>query len=217
MVTVLLVEDDSDMQNLLHKYLAGFDMKCLQAKTIVEAEDILKKDMIDIAVLDVMLPDGDGTTLCRKIREEYGIPVIISSAKGDLGSKIVGFEQGADDYLAKPYEPRELALRIDALLKRTKKTSIEIGEFRLDEEQRDIFQEGERLELTKSEYELLKLFLLHPNKAFSRSELAWYLKIADNPRTIDMHLSNIRAKIGDTPKESRYIKSVWGIGYKFVG
>jgi len=119
--------------------------------------------------------------------------------------------------LAKPYEPRELALRINALLRRTKKTSIEIGDFALDEEQRVIFQEGERLELTKSEYELLRLFLLHPNKAFSRSELAWHLKIADNPRTIDTHLSNIRAKIGDAPKESHYIKSVWSIGYKFVG
>lgn len=217
MVTVLLVEDNADMQALLDKYLAGFEMKCLNAKTIAQAEDILKKERVEIAILDLMLPDGDGTTLCRKIRKEYGIPVIISSAKGDLGSKIVGFEQGADDYLAKPYEPRELALRIDALLKRTKKTAIEIGDFTLDEEQRDIFQKGERLELTRSEYELLKLFLLHSGKAFSRSELAWHLKIADNPRTIDMHLSNIRAKIGDTPKESRYIKSVWGIGYKFVG
>lgn len=217
MVTALIVEDDADMQTLLYKYLAGFDIRCLQAKTIKQAEEILQKERIEIAVLDLMLPDGDGATLCRKIREEYAIPVIISSAKGDLGSKIVGFEQGADDYLAKPYEPRELALRINALLRRTKKTSIEIGDFTLDEEQRVIFQEGERLELTKSEYELLRLFLLHPNKAFSRSELAWHLKIADNPRTIDTHLSNIRAKIGDAPKESRYIKSVWGIGYKFVG
>lgn len=217
MVTALIVEDDADMQTLLYKYLAGFDIRCLQAKTIKQAEEILQKERIEIAVLDLMLPDGDGATLCCKIREEYAIPVIISSAKGDLGSKIVGFEQGADDYLAKPYEPRELALRIDALLRRTKKTSIEIGDFALDEEQRVIFQEGERLELTKSEYELLRLFLLHPNKAFSRSELAWHLKIADSPRTIDTHLSNIRAKIGDAPKESRYIKSVWGIGYKFVG
>lgn len=217
MVRVLLVEDDNDMQVLLKKYLAGFDIMCLGAKNISQAKELLQKEKIDLAVLDIMLPDGDGTELCREIRENYAIAIIMSSAKSDIGSKIIGFEQGADDYLAKPYEPRELALRIDALLKRVKKSSIEIGDFILDEDKREIFQDGELLELTKSEYELLRLFLLNRGKAFSRSELAWHLKIADNPRTIDTHLSNIRTKIGDTPKESRYIKSVWGIGYKFVG
>ncbi|MDD3468310.1 MAG: response regulator, partial [Campylobacterales bacterium] len=111
MVRVLLVEDDNDMQTLLKKYLSGFDIMCLGAKNISQAKEMLQKEKIDLAVLDIMLPDGDGTELCREIRENYAIPVIMSSAKGDIGSKIMGFEQGADDYLAKPYEPRELALR----------------------------------------------------------------------------------------------------------
>jgi two-component system, OmpR family, response regulator len=217
-VTVLLIEDDKDMQALLSTFLSSYDMRVVGALDGKTALQKLDSEKIDIVVLDLMLPDTDGHELCRRIRQKCDIPIVISSAKGDLGNKILGFELGADDYLAKPYEPRELALRLNAQLRRNKKSSYIIGDLALFEDERTICLEGEKLELTKSEYELLKLLMQNPNKAFSRTELSWHLKLDDaNSRTLDTHLSNLRQKLYDDPKNPRYIKSVWGIGYKFVG
>lgn len=217
MVNVLLVEDDNDMHSLLSTFLASYKMRTIEAKDGKTALLKLANERVDIIVLDLMLPDMDGLELCRKIREKSDIPIIISSAKGDLGNKIIGFELGADDYLAKPYEPRELALRLEASLRRVKKDIYEIGDLALFEAEREVYLSGDKIELTKIEYEILKLLMQNPGKAFSRAELAWSLKLDDkSSRTIDTHLSNLRQKLGDNPKEPRFIQSVWGIGYKFI-
>ena len=217
MVNVLLVEDDNDMRSLLSTFLASYKMRTIEAKDGKTALLKLSHERVDIIVLDLMLPDMDGLELCRKIREKSDIPIIISSAKGDLGNKIIGFELGADDYLAKPYEPRELALRLEASLRRVKKDIYEIGDLALFEAEREVYLSGDKIELTKIEYEILKLLMQNPGKAFSRAELAWSLKLDDkSSRTIDTHLSNLRQKLGDNPKEPRFIQSVWGIGYKFI-
>jgi DNA-binding response OmpR family regulator len=217
MVNVLLVEDDNDMRSLLSTFLASYKMRTIEAKDGKTALLKLANERVDIIVLDLMLPDMDGLELCRKIREKSDIPIIISSAKGDLGNKIIGFELGADDYLAKPYEPRELALRLEASLRRVKKDIYEIGDLALFEAEREVYLSGDKIELTKIEYEILKLLMQNPGKAFSRAELAWSLKLDDkSSRTIDTHLSNLRQKLGDNPKEPRFIQSVWGIGYKFI-
>ena len=217
MVNVLLVEDDNDMRSLLSTFLASYKMRTIEAKDGKTALLKLANERVDIIVLDLMLPDMDGLELCRKIREKSDIPIIISSAKGDLGNKIIGFELGEDDYLAKPYEPRELALRLEASLRRVKKDIYEIGDLALFEAEREVYLSGDKIELTKIEYEILKLLMQNPGKAFSRAELAWSLKLDDkSSRTIDTHLSNLRQKLGDNPKEPRFIQSVWGIGYKFI-
>ena len=201
MVNVLLVEDDNDMRSLLSTFLASYKMRTIEAKDGKTALLKLANERVDIIVLDLMLPDMDGLELCRKIREKSDIPIIISSAKGDLGNKIIGFELGADDYLAKPYEPRELALRLEASLRRVKKDIYEIGDLALFEAEREVYLSGDKIELTKIEYEILKLLMQNPGKAFSRAELAWSLKLDDkSSRTIDTHLSNLRQKLGDNPK-----------------
>ncbi len=220
---ILLIEDDLDMQELLQDYLKNFDFEVISFANPLEAMKLLEMDnSFDIVVLDLMLPHLDGFDVCKKIREHNNIPIIISSARGNLGDKIVAFDYGADDYLAKPYEPKELVIRINAILRRvTNKVNKKVvGEFEIDEDKMQITQDGHILELTKIEYEILLLLLNNQNKVLSRESIAKFLgsEYFDmKDRAIDMHISNIRNKIFDDSKNAKYIKSVWGIGYKFIG
>ncbi|WP_331775292.1 response regulator transcription factor [Sulfurospirillum sp. 1612] len=221
---ILLIEDDLDMQELLIDYLKHYDYEVIAYASPLSAIKALKAPSSDyhLVVLDLMLPELDGFDVCQRIREKSDIPIIISSARGNLGDKIVAFDYGADDYLAKPYEPRELVMRMNAILRRvTHKVHVKkVGEFEIDEDKMQISQEHTVLNLTKIEYEIFSLFLNNPNKILSRESIANYLgsdyhNIKD--RAIDMHISNIRNKIFDDSKSAKYIKSVWGIGYKFIG
>ena len=166
-----------------------------------------------------MLPDMDGFDLFKKLKAIKDIPVIISSARGDIGNKIHGFELGVDDYLAKPYEPRELVLRIEYILKKSFKKTITIGSFVIDKESRMVFVDSYPVDLTKIEFEIFLFLIQNQNKISSREQILNATSLDENTknRTIDMHISNIRHKIGDDSKNPQYIKSVWGIGYKFVG
>jgi len=220
---ILLIEDDLEMQELLQDYLKNFDFEVYSFANPLEAlKSLEEKNSYDIVVLDLMLPHLDGFDVCKKIRENSNIPIIISSARGNLGDKIVAFDYGADDYLAKPYEPKELVIRINAILRRVtpKLHNKIVGEFTIDEDKMQIIQDGHILELTKIEYEIFLLLLNNQNKVLSRESIAQflgseYINIKD--RAIDMHISNIRNKIFDDSKNAKYIKSVWGIGYKFIG
>jgi two-component system OmpR family response regulator len=220
---ILLIEDDLDMQELLQDYLKNFDFEVKSFANPLEAlKSLEEKNSYDIVVLDLMLPYLDGFDVCKKIRENSTIPIIISSARGNLGDKIVAFDYGADDYLAKPYEPKELVIRINAILRRVtnKVNKKAVGEFEIDEDKIQITQDGHILELTKIEYEIFLLLLNNHNKVLSRESIAKFLgndgaNIKD--RAIDMHISNIRNKIFDDSKNAKYIKSIWGIGYKFIG
>lgn len=222
MIKLLLVEDDIAMQELITTYLAGFEIHVQALVSPMQALSLLRREpkKFDVLVLDLMLPEMDGLDLCREIRKICTTPIIISSARGDLGNKILGFELGADDYLAKPYEPRELVLRINALLRRNKKEISEIGDLRIDYTKKEIYLGNHLLDLTPTERDILLLLVRKKGEPVSRETLA---SMIDNihessySRSVDTHISNLRAKLGDDVKQPRYIKSVWGIGYKFIG
>ena len=217
---VLLVEDDLQMQSLIVDYLKdyGFIVTAFDNPKDV-LEDFKPNNDYSIIILDLMLPFMDGFDLFNKLKEIKNIPIIISTARGDIGNKIHGFELGADDYLAKPYEPRELVLRIESILKRNSNKSFKVGDFTIDKDNRTVLIDDYAIDFTKIEFEIFIYLIENKNKISSREQIlnATSLDFNTKNRTIDMHISNIRAKIGDDSKNPKYIKSVWGIGYKFVG
>ena len=217
---VLLVEDDLQMQSLIVDYLKdyGFIVTAFDNPKDV-LEDFKLSSDYSIIILDLMLPFMDGFDLFNKLKEIKNIPIIISTARGDIGNKIHGFELGADDYLAKPYEPRELVLRIESILKRNSTKSFKIGDFTIDKDNRTVLIDDYAIDFTKIEFEIFIYLIENKNKISSREQIlnATSLDFNTKNRTIDMHISNIRAKIGDDSKNPKYIKSIWGIGYKFVG
>ncbi|MCT7482564.1 response regulator transcription factor [Arcobacter cryaerophilus gv. pseudocryaerophilus] len=216
---VLLVEDDLQMQSLIVDYLKdyGFIVTAFDNPKDV-LEDFKLNSDYSIIILDLMLPFMDGFDLFNKLKEIKNIPIIISTARGDIGNKIHGFELGADDYLAKPYEPRELVLRIESILKRNSTKSFKIGDFTIDKDNRTVLIDDYAIDFTKIEFEIFIYLIENKNKISSREQIlnATSLDFNTKNRTIDMHISNIRAKIGDDSKNPKYIKSIWGIGYKFV-
>ncbi|WP_234697086.1 response regulator transcription factor [Nitrosophilus alvini] len=217
---VLLIEDDKQMKELITDYLSGYGYETVSFSDPKAALENFSKHSYDIVILDLMLPKMDGFDVCKKIKEFSDIPVIISSARGDIGNKIHGFELGADDYLAKPYEPRELVLRIEAVLRRVQKSGrVKISDFEIDESGKELYMDNYPIELTKVEFQIFSYLLKNRNKVVSREQIinATSLPYDTKSRTVDMHISNIRHKIGDDPKKPKYIKSVWGIGYKFIG
>jgi len=222
MHNILLIEDDLDMQTLIGDYLQNYEFHVDSFDKPNEALAHLEKnrDFYSVVVLDLMLPQMDGFDVCKKIRGMSNVPIIISSARGEMSDKILGFDLGADDYLAKPYEPRELVLRINSILRRNISQSKKIGDFEINENSHEIKIDGLLLDLTKIEYDILHLFLKNIGKPLSRESIANAVvgvEYNSKDRTIDMHISNLRHKLGDDPKDPQYIKSVWGIGYKFIG
>ncbi len=217
---IVLIEDDLDMKSLLSEYLVNYNFEVSDFDKPVQALEFINHNKCDLVILDLMLPQMDGFDVCKRIRENSNIPIIISSARGYLGDKVTGFELGADDYLPKPYEPKELILRINAILRRMTKENKKIGDFEINEDKMEISLDDYLLDFTKVEYEILLLLLKNSDKVLSRESIAQSvnsLNYDSKERVIDMHISNIRNKIGDTPKNPKYIKSVWGVGYKFIG
>ena len=217
---VLLIEDDGRMQRLISDYLTGYGFDITAFEDPKPALEALNAAPFDIVVLDLMLPGMDGFDVARRIKAASNVPVIISSARGDIGNKIHGYELGVDDYLAKPYEPRELVLRIEAVLRRHDRgPTLQVSDFTVDEQNRSVSMEGYPLEFTPVEFDIFLYLLKHRGGNVSREQIvhAATLDPETKARTVDMHISNIRLKIGDNAKEPRYIKSVWGIGYRFIG
>ena len=217
---VLLVEDDLQMQALIIDYLKDYEFATTAFDNPKDVlEDFKTNNDYAIIILDLMLPFMDGFDLFNKLKQIKNIPIIISTARGDIGNKIHGFELGADDYLAKPYEPRELVLRIESILKRNSNKSFKISDFTIDKDNRTVIIDDFPVDFTKIEFEIFIYLVENQNKISSREQIlnASSLDLNTKNRTIDMHSSNIRAKIGDDSKNPKYIKSVWGIGYKFVG
>ncbi len=216
-----MVEDDPDIAELLQEYLAKFNIELKNIENPKYIMDMLKNEHYDLLILDLTLPYMDGLEVCRRVRERYDIPIIISSARGDTSDKVVGLELGADDYIAKPYEPRELVARIQAVLRRYKRSSSpRDSEFQLDRERMQIYKSGKLLELTVAEYEVLALLIENRGRVLSRdyilentSSMHW----DSVDRSVDVIISRLRRKIGDDSKSPKYIKSVRGVGYKFVG
>ncbi len=217
---VLLIEDNIELQKLISNFLKSYNYECFVFSEPLEALDEFNTNhnKYSIIILDLGLPHMDGFDLFKKLKEIKNIPIIISTARDDIGNKIHGFELGADDYLSKPYEPRELVLRIDATLNRYKKNDeIQINDLLIDLEKKRVFLDNQEIEFTKIESEIFFMFVNNANKVVSREDILnqTSLKSDTKNRTIDTHVSNIRFKINDS-KETNYIKSVWGIGYKFI-
>ena len=218
---ILLIEDDLEMQSLIRDYLQNYDFDVQAFDKPKEALEHLKTNpQYRVIVLDLMLPQMDGFDVCKAIRSMSDAHIIISSARNELSDKILGYGVGADDYLAKPYEPRELVLKINSHLRRNTFSKKRVGEFEIDEAKMEITLDGYLLDLTKIEFDILLLLLSNQGKVFSREVIFNAINgigYNSKDRTVDMHISNLRAKIGDDSKNPKYIKSVWGIGYKMVG
>ncbi len=219
---ILLIEDDLEMQSLICEYLQNYDFEVKAYDKPKEALSHLKESptQYKVIVLDLMLPQMDGFDVCKEIRSISDAHIIISSARNELSDKILGYGVGADDYLAKPYEPRELVLKINSFLRRNTLSKKHVGDFEIDEAKMEVSLEGYLLDLTKIEFDILILLLSNQGKVFSREVIFNAINgigYNSKDRTVDMHISNLRAKIGDDPKNPKYIKSVWGIGYKMVG
>ncbi|WP_041958111.1 response regulator transcription factor [Sulfurospirillum arsenophilum] len=219
---ILLIEDDLEMQSLICEYLQNYDFEVQAYDKPKEALSHLKESptQYKVIVLDLMLPQMDGFDVCKEIRSFSDAHIIISSARNELSDKILGYGVGADDYLAKPYEPRELVLKINSFLRRNTLSKKCVGDFEIDEAKMEVSLEGYLLDLTKIEFDILLLLLFNQGKVFSREVIFNAINgigYNSKDRTVDMHISNLRAKIGDDPKNPKYIKSVWGIGYKLVG
>ena len=216
---LLLIEDDLDMQSLIVAYLTQSKYNAIATHSPAKALEILEgRDSIDLIILDLTLPEMDGFKLCKKIRKLTQAPIIISSARGDVYNKVEGFDVGADDYLAKPYEPVELLVRINALLRRLKPKNMEFDNLQINVESHSVVVDGMNIDLTPTEFSILLLLAENRQKPMSREQIANSISSMGEDttlRSIDTHIRNIRSKIDDSAKEPRFIQSVWGIGYKF--
>ncbi len=226
---IYVVDDDPGIRDLLSEYLAGqgFDVACAEGGAALDA--LLEKAMPDLLVLDLMMPGEDGLSIARRLKGRAGAPpVIMLSAKGEDIDRIVGLEVGADDYLAKPFNPRELLARIRAVMRRGTPAAaaaaeparaVEFGPFTLNLDARSLSRGDEEIELTGGEFSLLEILVTHPNRALSRDWLMDQLRGFERDpfdRSIDVRVNRLRKKIEDDPANPRYIKTVWGQGYLFA-
>jgi len=224
---VLVVDDDASLRELLENYLQreGFKVSGVEDGSAMFAW--LSRADPDIIILDLMLPGDDGLTLARRLRQQTQVPIIMLSARGDEVDRIVGLEVGADDYLAKPFNPRELLARIRAVLRRPAQGNgdggasgqISFGPYRLEVASRRLTRDGNNVSLTGSEFDLLRIFAEHPNRVLDRDRLLDLLKGYErNPfdRSVDVQVARLRAKIEPDKREPCYIRTVWGRGYIFT-
>jgi len=219
-IKLLLIEDDEQMADLLKRFLEENAMQVSHVIRPSQALAILEIESFDLIILDLSLPEMDGLELCAKIRETSDIHIIISSARSDLNDKLVGFENGADDYLPKPYSPRELLARIKTILRRQGKEEEkeEPGRFVVDENSTQILLDGKVLKLTLAEYQILKLLIKKANQTVSREEIANSIdshRFDSGVESINILIGRIRKKL-DAKKYDAFIETVRGIGYRFV-
>lgn len=228
--TILIVDDDAKLRELLDEYLAsyGFEVSMLpDGSTVLKT---IQLNAPDLVILDIMLPDRNGLEVLREIRMQSQIPVIMLTAKGEDEDRIVGLELGADDYLPKPFNPRELLARIKAVLRRQPLTNkkaikdreyllVRVGGMVLNKAKQTLVVEGKEVELSSTEYKLLEVLMTRPNTVMSRDRLMSMARGKDFmafDRSIDVHISKLRAKLETDPRKPKRIKTIWGTGYMFV-
>jgi two-component system response regulator ResD len=224
MTCVLVVDDEPIVRDVVVRYLeqAGFDTR--QAEDGIVARELLEQKMPNAIVLDLMMPRMDGLELCRWIRARSDVPVIMLTALGEEADRIVGLELGADDYVAKPFSPRELAVRVKAVLRRTtpgaaKAEHIEVGDLSIDAGTREVAKAGRSLRLTVTEFDLLWFLVSHPHRVFSRQQLmqsVWGYQASFDTGTVTVHIRRLREKIESDPSKPEYLETVWGVGYRFM-
>ncbi|MFD1737822.1 response regulator transcription factor [Bacillus salitolerans] len=222
---VLVVDDDKDIRDGIEIYLKNEGIKVLKAKDGIEAIDLLNEQEVHLIVLDIMMPRLDGIKTTFKIREKKNIPIIMLSAKSEDTDKILGLQVGADDYVTKPFNPLELIARVKSQLRRYvtlghfegKNKMINLNGLTLDQEAKEVAVNGDAIKLTPTEYRIVELLMLNAGRVFSINDIyesVWQEPSYNAENTVAVHIRKIREKIEIDPKNPRYLKVVWGIGYK---
>ena len=227
--TILIVEDDREIRQGVEIFLKGQGYRVLQAENGLEGLEIIGREKVDLAIVDVMMPKMDGITMVIRLRESHDFPVIFLSAKSEEVDKIMGLNMGADDYITKPFTPMELLARVNSQLRRYRRFMellnggredqagvYRIGGLELNENTVEVFADGKPVKMTPMEFKILHLLMRHPGRVYSADDIyerVWNER-AVNTDTIMVHVRNIREKIELDPKKPKYLKVVWGVGYK---
>lgn len=219
-IRVLIIEDEDKMRELMKIAFKKENFETFEAVDGKQGLNMFKSNPVDIVILDVMLPEIDGWTVCREIRRNSNVPIILLTARGEEFDKLFGFELGADDYIVKPFSPKELIARIKALLRRADSrnndaaSNLELGEITINRLSREVTIDNQLINLTNKEYELLYFLATNPKIVFNREQLllkVWGYEQYGDPRTVDTHIKKLREKLGP---HSNYISTIWGVGYK---
>jgi two-component system response regulator RegX3 len=222
---VLVVEDETSIVGPLTDALRREGFDTTTASTAADALEIGRRGEHDLVLLDLMLPDGSGFDVCRELRRSSDVPIVMLTARSDEADRIVGLEMGADDYVVKPFSAREVVARIRAVLRRTGATRaegegpIEIGDVRIDPERREVLLAGEPVELSRKEFELAWRLMRDAGAVVTREQLiedVWDMNWFGSTKTLDVHVSSLRRKLGDDPSEPRYVHTVRGVGFRFA-
>ena len=224
MATVLVVDDEPIVREVVVRYLEREGYRTLEAADGERARELLELDPPNLVVLDVMLPGTDGLSLCRWIRARSELPVILLTARGEEADRIVGLELGADDYVTKPFSPRELAARVRTVLRRAAPSSageerLSLADLEIDAGAREVRKGGERLQLTAKEFDLLWFLASNRRRVFSRDQLmdrVWGYEAALDTGTVTVHVRRLREKVEDDPSRPKLLETVWGVGYRFA-
>jgi DNA-binding response OmpR family regulator len=223
--TVLVVDDEPTIAEVVGRYLERAGYETLEAADGPEALRVAEDGRPDLIVLDVMLPGIDGIEVMRQLHERPGrpVPVILLTARGEESDRLAGLRRGADDYVVKPFSPKELVARVDAVMRRVSPPAeeaaapIEVGPLRVDPAMRTVTLDGEEVSLTQREFDLLAYLASHPGQVFSRDQLmdaVWGDPAFSDTSTVTVHVRRLRAKLGDDPSDPRFIETVWGVGYR---
>ena len=224
--SILVVEDEANIAKLLTMYLERDGYRVSVARDGVQGLERFERDHPDMVILDLLLPKMDGLELCRRIRRQSFVPLLMLTAKKDETDKIVGLELGADDYMTKPFSPREMVTRVRAILRRARQSAappqaegtLDFGELSIDVPRREVHVGPRAVTLTAKEFDLLRTLAGSPGKVFTRDALlnqVWGYDYYGDARTVDVHVGTLRKKLEAQPSQPRWVKTVWGIGYKF--
>jgi DNA-binding response OmpR family regulator len=224
MRTILVVDDEPIVREVVVRYLERDGYRTLEAGDGDRARELVERESPDLVVLDVMLPGQDGLDLCRWIRSQSSLPVIMLTARGEEADRIVGLELGADDYVTKPFSPRELAARVRTVLRRATPaaeapTRVAFGDVELDGHSREVRKAGADVQLTAKEFDLLWFLASHPRRVFSRDQLmarVWGYEPALDSGTVTVHVRRLRRKLEDDAERPKHLQTVWGVGYRLV-
>lgn len=224
---ILLVEDEESIRKFVKINLERSDFEVLEAETGEKGVELAREEEPDILVLDIMLPGIDGFEVCRILREEFPtMGIIMLTAKSQDIDKIMGLEYGTDDYMTKPFNPMELVLRVKSLVRRMERIDssevddslLEFGPFEIDKYSRKFYKNNEAMDLTPTEYSIVKLFLESPGKAFKRDEIlniVWGKDFIGDSKIVDVNIRRLRSKIEEDPSNPEFIETVWGLGYRW--
>ena len=223
---VVIVDDDEKLTKLLETYFKKDGFVTYAAHDGDRAIQLIREVKPDIIILDLMLPGIDGWEICRRVRREGDIPILMLTARDEEMDRLIGLEMGADDYVIKPFSPREVVARAKVILRRTKKIAdkpvsiIKAGSLIIDTEKHEVRRKGELLDITPTEFKILELLATNPGRVYSRYHIVEQIQefaFEGYERTIDAHIKNVRRKIEENPKEPQHIVTVYGVGYKFAG